>query len=87
MPIEVEKPELAGAGVDDERILGVLDPAADHRVDVDVEGRVLGRCSSFLSSIRRLFFDTSSGSTLSMLICRKSRPASFSSSIRFGTRK
>ena len=28
-----------------------------------------------MSSSRRLFFETSSGSTLSMLICRKSRPA------------
>ena len=31
--------------------------------------------------------DTSSGSTLSTLICRKSRPAALSASIRLGTRK
>ena len=45
------------------------------------------RCWSFLSSRRRLFFETSSGSMLSMLICRKSSPASFSAWIRLGTRK
>ena len=43
----------------------------------------LSHCS-FLSSSLRLFFDTSSGSTLSMLICRKSSPASLSAAIRFG---
>src|SRR5208337_2507196 len=43
--------------------------------------------SSRPSSVFRLFFDTSSGTALSMLICRCSSPASFSRSIRSLFRK
>ena len=46
-------------------------PAAHHGVDVDRRTRACSASQrSFGSSRRRLFIETSSGSTLSMLICR-----------------
>jgi hypothetical protein len=41
MPIEVEKPSSRARVVDGPRIFRVLDPAAEHRVDVHVEGGVV----------------------------------------------
>ena len=43
MPIDVEKPSSARALVDRPRVLGVLDAAAEHRVDVDVEVGVVAQ--------------------------------------------
>ena len=44
--------------------------AAEDGVDVDVEIGMLGQQLELRSSTFRLFFETSSGFTLSMLICR-----------------
>ena len=62
--------ELARPLGDGQRVIRIADAAADHRVDRDVELGGLAPATSFWSSTFRLFFDTSSGITLSMLICR-----------------
>ena len=48
MPIEVEKPERPRALVDRPRVFGVLDAAAEHRVDVDVEVGVVAQVLQLL---------------------------------------
>ena len=67
---------------DEQRVGRVPDTSAVHRVHVHVERRVLGEPPQLLIEYLRLFCETSSGMTLSMLICRRSRPASLSAAMR-----
>jgi hypothetical protein len=51
-------------------IIRVRDPAADHRVDVHMKVRTFSASiCNFLSKTFKLFFETSSGITLSIMIC------------------
>ena len=61
---------LDGAGADSKASQGLLTPAANYGVDVDVELGVFGQPLELLVEDLQAFFETSSGLTLSMEICR-----------------
>src|SRR5215467_8812515 len=94
-----QRPQLAGVIVNDthrrchteflrptrdyRRVFRLL-ACADHGIDVYLELRMLGQTLQFAVEHFQALFDTSSGSTLSMLICRWSRPARFKRLMRSG---
>ncbi len=84
IPIDVEKPSSRARRLMARASSGFRVPPPSTELMLTSNSACRLSHSSFPSSSRRLFFDTASGSTLSMLICRKSRPASFSAAIFFG---
>ncbi len=83
MPMVEEKPSSSARSETVRASVRVGDAAADDGVDVDVKVGVLREPDEQLGveDLERLF-ETSSGMTLSMEICRWSRPAVFRRSIR-----
>ena len=82
MPTVVEKPSSRARCAMVSASAGFRTPAPTTELTVTSNSASLASHRSFWSSTFRLFTDTSSGSTLSMLICRWSRPARFSRRIR-----
>ena len=67
--------------------LGFLKPPPTTELMFTWNSAYSASICSFLSSTFRLFFETSSGSRLSIEICMWSRPAAFSRSIRSGVQQ
>ena len=82
MPTEVEKPSSAARRAMVSASSGFFMPAPTTLLMLTWKRACSARCCSFLSSVLRLFCETSSGVTLSIEICRYSRPASLSRSMR-----
>ena len=79
--------QLQGPAGDRQGILRMGNPAADNGIDIDIKFSEFRQPLELPVDTFRLFFETSSGITLSIEICRCSRPARFNRWIRSGVRR